>query len=332
MRIWLEKEIYREEKAPKPKNDFSDNFLYIQKFNRQMKPITPGSVMGLPTPRQWIVGDGPIEPRFFKMDADNIFITYNTGAYMQDGKALDSTFVWDYKRHKTLIPSIKGGSPILKNVEPDRMPRDKHWTPYNDRGTLRMVYNVDPLRVLECNLNFSCEFVHFEGPDNFQFNQQRDSSRGGTPWILYKYPYYISIGHTTLFKKVSWDRIYNINLIVYKAVPVTRIVYISGPIQIHNEPMKGVPIVRKDYIEDPFFFPVSILQEDEDSIVIGGHINDFSSVLIRVRGIKRILEDILAEDSELPATMNGPPMGTIQHSAKHFATLFTGMEWAGLSD
>lgn len=324
MRIWLEKEKYQEGGAKKPPNDFNDNFLYTQKFDNHMKPITPGSILGIPTPRQWTIGDGPIEPRLFKINEEDVFISFNTGVYLKSGKALDGTFMWDFLRHKTIMPEIQGGSPIMKTVAKDRMPRDKHWTPYTDGKQLKMVYNLDPLRVLTCTNNFSCYFSHFDGSDNYQFVQNKDSLRGGTPWILYKYPYYYSIGHTTLFKNPSYDRIYTINLIVYKAHPTPRVVYLSGPIQIHDKPMNEVPIVRYNYIRDPFFFPVSVIAEEEDSLVIGGHINDYSSVLLRLRGVKQLLSDVVNDDKRQSPEMKGPPLGTLHNSTRAFASKLTG--------
>lgn len=327
MRIWLDKEYFEDEKVSKPLNKFSDNFLYIQRFNRRMEPVTPGSVLGIPTPQQWLVGDGPIEPRLFKTDDNNVFISFNTGVYLENGKALDGTFFWDVIRHKVITPIIEGGSPIVKNVASGRMPRDKHWTPYMNGNNLNMVYNLDPLRVLSCADNFTCKFSHFEGPENYEFTQYHDSSRGGTPWILYKYPYYYSIGHTTLFKKPDYDRIYTINLIIYKASAIPRVVYLSGPIQIHSKPMTDTPIVRTEYIKDSFFFPVSLIEEDADNIVIGGHINDYSSVLLRVRGVEQLLRDVVEEDRKQPEDMSGPPLNTLHPSAKLFASQVTKNEF-----
>lgn len=330
MRIWLEKEIYNDNKSIKrPLNDFSDNYLYVQKFDRHMQPTSPGSILGIPTPKQWQIGDGPIEPRLFKIDEDNVYASFNTGVFLSDGKPLDGTFFWDYIRHKVMIPEIEGGSPIIKTKVGSGMPRDKHWTPYIDQGKLRMVYNLDPLRILSCNHDFFCKFIHFEGEESYIFEQQKDSLRGGTPWILYQYPYYFSIGHTTLFKDPSWDRIYTMNVVIYKATPVPRVVYVSGPIQIHDQPMHEVPIVRSEYIKDPFFFPVSVIAEDEDSIVIGGHINDYSSVLIRVRGIGQLLSDVVKSDKQQPENMAGPPKGQLHNTTKTFASLATKTKFYG---
>ena len=77
MRIWLEKEIWELIKKA-PHNTFSDNYFYIQRFNRQMEPISKGKLLGIPTPIQWTVGDGPIEPRIFTVN-DTIYLTFNTG-------------------------------------------------------------------------------------------------------------------------------------------------------------------------------------------------------------------------------------------------------------
>lgn len=79
MRIWMDKEIW-DLTSSKPHNSFQDNYFYIQRFDRYMRPITKGSVLGIPTPVQWTVGDGPIEPRIFEYN-NTIYLTFNTGSY-----------------------------------------------------------------------------------------------------------------------------------------------------------------------------------------------------------------------------------------------------------
>lgn len=61
-------------------NKFQDNYFYIQKFDGKMQPVSPGAVLGIPTPLQWTVGDGPIEPRLFQVN-DTIYVTFNTGTH-----------------------------------------------------------------------------------------------------------------------------------------------------------------------------------------------------------------------------------------------------------
>ena len=77
MRIWLEKEKWIMTKT-KAHNQFQDNYFYIQKFNCNMQPINSGSLLGIPTPVQWTVGDGPIEPRLYQVN-NTAYVTFNTG-------------------------------------------------------------------------------------------------------------------------------------------------------------------------------------------------------------------------------------------------------------
>lgn len=77
MRIWLEKEIWDLTKSH-PTNTFSDNYFYMQNFDAHMKPVDEGSIIGIPTPIQWTIGDGPIEPRIFTVNS-SIYLTFNTG-------------------------------------------------------------------------------------------------------------------------------------------------------------------------------------------------------------------------------------------------------------
>ena len=51
-RIWLDREKY-EPKNDWPANHFADNWLYTQRFNHRMEPITEGAILGIPSPKQW---------------------------------------------------------------------------------------------------------------------------------------------------------------------------------------------------------------------------------------------------------------------------------------
>lgn len=73
--------------------------------------------------------------------------------------------------------------------------------------------------------------------------------------------------------------------------PDFRVLYISRNLP-YPERSWRVPIVRYRYIEDSFFFPVGLIKEDEDSVIIGGHINDHSSVLYRFTGLEAIMKQV----------------------------------------
>lgn len=63
-----------------------------------MKAVTPGEILGIPTPIQWTVGDGPIEPRIFQVN-DTVYVTFNTGKFFSiecfQSECLVSDDMWD---------------------------------------------------------------------------------------------------------------------------------------------------------------------------------------------------------------------------------------------
>lgn len=159
-------------------------------------------------PKQWWVGDGPIEPRLVSVKG-KLFISFNAAmafkvqnymdwtvstisatvhctlhrvymykilvhVYMytvsMDAAPLTATYriqfffkvLWDYDLNLPLIPRIKGGSPMVNATEKNDMPRDKHWMALVQDDELYFVHNLDPLRVMHCDLDAYCEFVHNE--------------------------------------------------------------------------------------------------------------------------------------------------------------------------
>ena len=89
-----------------------------------MRPISNGSIIGIPMPKQWWVGDGPIEPRLF-IHKDTLYITFNGAMGFSHKIQMDFTIMWNYDQNVALIPKIKGGSPMVNATEKNDMPRDK---------------------------------------------------------------------------------------------------------------------------------------------------------------------------------------------------------------
>ena len=314
-RIWLDRERY-EAKRNWPANDFADNWLFTQRFDRRLRPTAHGSIIGLPSPKQWWVGDGPIEPRLFVV-ANRLFISFNAAMAVARGNHQDLTVLWDYERNEPIIPQIRGGSPMIAAAEKGDMPRDKHWSATIINDQLYFVHNLDPLRVLHCSLDGDCEFVHEEKlGDGPAFSDTFSHLRGGTPFKPYKMPYYIGVAHCTMYKETAgWHRYYTTHIVLLRVEPTFRIVYVSDDISIHPAIYKLAPMVRTKYIDDGFIFPVSILLPTDDIIDIGVHVNDYSSVIIRVKGMKSVMLDIIKQDMSRQVTlgvMHGPPPGSIQ--------------------
>ena len=264
-------------------------------------------------------GDGPIEPRAFPF-YNQLYLSFNTAVYV-DNKEVDTTMFWDWDNDKFVMPQITDGHPQLNTKK--SMPRDKHWSPYTYNNTVQMIYSFDPLRIIKCDNSSSCRFTQNAAPADYKFTDLRDCLRGGTPTVHYKHDYYITVTHVTLFKP-AWKRVYTINLAVLKADGDSnhKIIYLSEPIQFDKEVMSKPPKVRPEWIADDFFFPVSMLLENDDSVILGGHINDHSSYLFRIRGVKSLMNEVIHRANELEQI--GPRPGLLHQLARHYTIKQTG--------
>ena len=91
------------------------------------------------------------------------------------------------------------GTPMVNATEENDMPRDKHWMGFIESDKyIHFVHNLDPLRVLRCTLEGHCVFVQRDEqlardqPESgFIFRDTFSHLRGGTPFELYRWPYYI---------------------------------------------------------------------------------------------------------------------------------------------
>ena len=308
-RIWLNREDHKF-KNEWPINDFADNYLYTQRFDRFLKPISNGSIMGIPSPKQWIIGDGPIEPRVFVVD-DRLLVTFNVAMSYNSKVNMDNTVIWDYERNFPVLPEIMGGPPMINISVANAMPRDKHWMAFKQDNDLYFVYNIDPLRILRCQFTGFCWFVYSDvKAGDFEFDDHKVHIRGGTPFELYKWPYYIGVAHSTLFKQINNHRFYTAHLVVLCVEPY-RIVYVSDDLRIHPTIYENAPIVRENWIEDNFIFPVGIILESKDRLTLGVHVNDYSSILVRFKGIGYLMKKVMSRDwYENPA--RGAPVGYLQ--------------------
>ena len=107
--------------------------------------------------------------------------------------------------------------------------------------------------------------------------------------------------------------------------PHFKILYISGNIPFPKATF-NIPIVRYRYIASSFFFPVGLILENSDSLVLGGHINDHSSVLYRINNISNTFDHVIAHD-KLYRDRPGPVPGMLQDYARSMAEKFSGMKF-----
>lgn len=307
-RIWLDREKY-EPKKDWPANHFADNFLYTQKFDHRMRPVSNGSIIGIPSPKQWWVGDGPIEPRLTQVKG-HVLVSFNAAMAFNHETPMDYTALWDLGENYVIVPQIEGGTPMVNATEKDDMPRDKHWMALIQHDELYFVHNLDPLRVMKCTLRGYCSFVHNEKDNSgFIFQHHISHLRGGTPFEHYSGEYFISIAHSTMYKTSNHHRFYTAHLVVLHVNPY-RIVYVSDHLQVHPQVYRDAPMVRWRWIDDGFIFPVGLIIENKDSIIIGVHVNDFSSVLLRMRGVAKLMESVIQLDQRQNSG-KGPPIGCL---------------------
>ena len=250
-------------------------------------------------------------------------MSFNSAVYLEK-KLVDTTMFWDCDNDKFIMPEVSNGQPQLHSER--SMPRDKHWSPYTYNNQLYMLYSIDPLRIMFCDRKAKCRFVQNNADNKYKFDDLRDSLRGGTPTINYAKNYYITIAHSTQFKKGTYyKRYYGINLVVLRINSESdhQIVYLSAPIQFHKKLMNSIPLVRYKFIDDPFVFPVSLVNESLDSLVIGGHINDHSSYLLRLTGIKSLMNKVMSQQ----ISMKGPVNMLLQNLTRQFASQVSGYEF-----
>ena len=200
---------------------------------------------------------------------------------------------------------------MVNATEKDDMPRDKHWMALIQNDELYFVHNLDPLRVMKCSVTGLCEFVYDpRNEDNFIFEHHVSHLRGGTPFEPYYGPYYISIAHSTMYKTSNHHRFYTAHIVVLCVKPY-RIVYVSDDIKINQEIYDQAPMARPRWIEDGFIFPVGLIIENKDSMLVGVHVNDWNSVLIRMKGLHKFMDRIIKLDQRQNAK-SGPPIGSLQ--------------------
>ena len=73
-----------------------------------MRPTMSGRILGIPTPKQWWVGDGPIEPRLVSVGG-RVLVTFNAAMAFAQHNYMDFTVLWDIDDDLPIIPRIKGG-------------------------------------------------------------------------------------------------------------------------------------------------------------------------------------------------------------------------------
>lgn len=174
-----------------------------------------------------------------------------------------------------------------------------NWIPIDVNGELYYTYSLDPLRVMKCDKTTGdCRFIYEQaGTQEHPFTYSSDHLRGGTPWVLYKYPYYIGVAHNVIVTISPQDNfsVYNANLVVLCVDP-WKIVYVSGNLDFNGKWLLSAPVIRSQTILLPFFYPSGLILRNPDVIDVSGHLNDANGHIVRMSGIKSIMDQVIAKD------------------------------------
>jgi len=114
-----------------------------------------------------------------------------------------------------------------------------------------------------------------------------------------------------MYKVTNGHRVYTAHLIVLCARPTYRIVYVTGSLRVHRNIYRAAPMIRPKYIEDGFIFPVGLIIENDDWLALGVHVNDYSSVILRLKGLKKVMDRVIKMDQRR-APRHGPTVGDVQ--------------------
>ena len=306
---------------------FQDNHLFTQKFDEYFRPLDNGSLVGVATGIDRNYGDGPRGPRLFKFN-NKLYFTFYAGLNFKNNVIRDSTMMWDYQDNSLTPLAISGIGGLRSPSGESQAIREKHWSALVSNDTLHFVYTVDPLRILKYNGKGKCKFSYLQDSsnDDMLFNDKKHHIRGGTPYELYQWPYYISVVHSTLFAlKHKGSKHYTAHVNVL-CVKTNRIIYTSGPIQAHAMVFKHFEITRPWLTKLDFIFPVGLIIEDKDSILMSVHINDRGSVVLRLRGLKAIMSAVVAREKKVK-DKRAPPSGTINNYIHESVSRTTGMQF-----
>ena len=157
------------------------------------------------------------------------------------------------------------------------------------------------------------------------YEQSVSHLRGGTPWQLYQWPYYVSVAHSTLYTNNTHHQYYTGHVIVLCVQPY-RIVYVSDPMTVNSTLLDIYPLIRSHFIEHKYFYPTTLILENADDFVVGGHINDHSSVLLRFTGLRELMTQVMTSDAQQGVT-HGPEAGVIQRHVHDVAENVTGLKF-----
>ena len=298
-------------------NSFQQDLVYIQEYTRELRPSGPGYFIAYGYPKvvvaEHLPVDGPQDPRAFKLKG-RLYLIFHDGVPKTSNRShpMIRTILWDVEANRPTVLVAKDNV-FGTNV---KALADKNWMPLVINDTLYFIQYLDPLLVVKCNLNGSCEYVPnlpFTPSDphiSSAIDPLFDVLHGGTPFKHYSDNYHIGLVHCKYTKSLRPYQVsaYTSHIILFNS-NTFRIVFISGHIPLNAEFYRGRQ--RQNFTLRSFYFPTGMVMESLDSLLVFAHVNDDSSCAFRISGVEKLLRDVIKRD-KTNSTKAGPPVGCIQ--------------------
>ena len=290
LRVWIRKEAHLA-------NQMTENSLFVRIYDRMLNPLEPGRFIGFPVPQG--PNSGPKDPRVVQFQ-NKIMILFDM---LNSVDKHHHMYMWNYEEESlTKLRLFDHGREVkLSGWE-------KNWCPLVINDQLYLFYNIDPMTVLKCNISGVCNVVQ-----NTPVAKDQNIEvflRGGTPFVLYKYPYYIGVAHS---KNMYCDRarpMYRAHIVVVSVQPTFRLVYTSDNLRFNEKILALKP--KPQLIFDKYLYPISLVLRNDDIADVGMHLNDEAALILRLQGLTKLMSDVIEADSKSHFP-HAPAAGIVQN-------------------
>ena len=193
--------------------------------------------------------------------------------------------------------------------------QEKNWTPlHTPAGQLLFIYEHSPLRVLGLHggADAACSgtgqgAMRWEVVPENATNTCGRGVRGGSPYVLWRWPYYVSLAHESficrdaevgaaLRKRLNVPK--NVSLNVYRGVLAvlnleTFSLACSEP--LYFEPPSSTPVCSTPARRKNVQYPLSLVLEEDGSALAGVEFEDACPALLRIpaRELELLVESAL---------------------------------------
>ena len=264
--------------------------IFVQRFSADLLPQSPGYFIGYAHPPAQgfpycYTVVGPEDPRAFQLQGKPYLVFHTVIPTSNQGNFTRITpTLWDIEEERPIILTLP------HNLMTDTAGRimEKNWIPVILNNTLYIVQYFDPMLVMRCFVDGNCQYVH-TADFSYVMNKGHGVLRGGTPFVPYRDEYHIALAHCRFTRYIGkrHANFYTAHLVLLDTTTF-RIVYISDHIRLDRKVYQNRPHGRD--VTTSFYYPSGLLMEGPDSLLVFGHVNDHSSCLFRLRGVRQTID------------------------------------------